>query len=74
MLDYISLLILLFIICIIVYVVLKLSALPGNIAKRRNHPQEEAITVCGWLGLVTGGICWIVAFIWAHTSSTRKEQ
>ena len=32
---------------------LKLAALPGKIADRREHPQTDAIRVTGWLGLLT---------------------
>ena len=46
-----------------------LGSLPGKIARSRNHPQAEAITVCGWLGLLlTGGLLWVVAMVWAYTS------
>ena len=44
-----------------------LGALPGKIARSRAHPQADAITVCGWLGIVTLGLLWPVALIWAYT-------
>ena len=43
-----------------------LGSLPGKIAVKRGHPQADAIRACGWLGLVTLGILWPVAFIWAY--------
>jgi hypothetical protein len=46
-----------------------LGALPGNIARSRAHPQADAINVCGWLGIVTLGLLWPVALIWAYTHS-----
>ena len=45
-----------------------LGALPGKIAKQREHPQQEAINVCGWIGLLTLGLLWPLALIWAYTS------
>ena len=48
-------------------VVAMLGAMPGKIARRRNHPQAEAINVCGWLGIITLGLAWPVAFVWAYT-------
>ena len=39
--------------------------LPGWLAKKRGHPQAEAITWCGVLGLATGGIAWVIALVWA---------
>ncbi len=44
-----------------------LGGLPGKIARERNHPQAEAINVCGWFGLLTLGLFWPVATIWAYT-------
>ena len=44
-----------------------LGGLPGKIARERNHSQAEAINVCGWFGLVTLGLLWPVAVIWAYT-------
>jgi fatty acid desaturase len=41
---------------------------PGKIARDRNHPQAEAISVCGWLGALTLGILAPLAFIWAFTN------
>jgi hypothetical protein len=48
-----------------VVIVVTLGSLPGQIAHKRGHPQAAAITVAGWLGLVTGGVIWPLALIWA---------
>jgi hypothetical protein len=48
-----------------VVIVVTLGSLPGQIAHKRAHPQAAAITVAGWLGLVTGGVIWPLALIWA---------
>lgn len=62
---------------LIILVVLVITALaawamlgmyPGKIARERNHPQAEAISVCGWLGAITLGILSPLAFIWAFTN------
>ena len=44
---------------------LELADMPGNIAKSRNHPQAEAIHILAWLGLLFGGVGWVVAMVWA---------
>jgi hypothetical protein len=49
----------------VVVIVVTLGSLPGQIAHKRGHPQAAAITVAGWLGLVTGGVLWPLALIWA---------
>jgi len=43
----------------------KLGGLPGEIARARRHPQAEAISICGWMGIVTL-VLWPVAMVWAH--------
>ena len=55
-----------------VLLVVVLGGLPGKIARQRNHPQADAIAVCGWLGLVTV-ILWPVALVWAFTRPLRGE-
>ena len=42
-----------------------LAMLPGKIAKKRDHPQTEAVNVAGWLGALTLGLFWPFALIWA---------
>ena len=42
-----------------------LAMLPGKIAKKRDHPQAEAVNVAGWLGALTLGLFWPLALIWA---------
>jgi hypothetical protein len=36
-------------------------------ARDRDHPQAEAIAVCGWWGVITMGLLLPVAWIWAYT-------
>ena len=50
-----------------------IGAAPGRIARERNHPQADAINVCGWLGLITLGIPWIVAMVWAYAKPLPAE-
>ena len=50
-----------------------LGMLPGRIAKNRNHPQAEAINVCGWWGALTLGILTPLAFVWAYTNPRGRD-
>jgi amino acid transporter len=50
----------------IVVAIVALGALPGNIARRRCHPQADAITAAGWIGIASLGILWPIAFVWAY--------
>ena len=45
-----------------------LGMLPGRIARQRNHPQADAINVCGWWGVLTMGLLCPLAYIWAYTN------
>ena len=45
-----------------------LGMLPGRIARTRQHPQAEAIAVCGWWGVLTMGLLLPLAFIWAYST------
>ena len=51
-----------------------LGSLPGKIAVSRRHPQADAIRVAGWLGLLTLGLLFPVALIWAYTKPTTPEE
>lgn len=70
MLYFISLIVLIFIFLLLLYLLIWLCKLPGSIAEMRNHPQQDAINVCSWMGLLTAGVCWIIALIWAYTRPT----
>lgn len=49
-----------------------LGMLPGKIARERNHPQADAISMCGWWGAITLGILSPLAFIWAYTNPSAS--
>lgn len=49
-----------------------LGMLPGKIARDRNHPQADAISVCGWCGAITMGLLSPLAFIWAFTDPAHS--
>lgn len=66
-LDILTLIIMVILIVMVGFIVVKLGALPGSIAQQRNHPQAEAIRVCGWIGILTLGLAWPIALIWAFT-------
>jgi uncharacterized BrkB/YihY/UPF0761 family membrane protein len=64
--KYIALFLLLFAVLVIVVGIIKIHELPGNIAKKRKHPQADAIQVSSLLGLLILPL-WFLAFIWAYT-------
>ncbi|TVS15819.1 MAG: DUF3302 domain-containing protein [Planctomycetaceae bacterium] len=49
-----------------VVLVVWIGSLPARIARRRHHPQVDAINAMSWLGLLlTGGVGWGLALVWA---------
>jgi FtsH-binding integral membrane protein len=48
------------------FVIVFMAMLPGMIAKRRNHPWAQAVTVGGWVTLFLGFVLWPVVLIWAY--------
>ncbi|XIA66279.1 DUF3302 domain-containing protein [Bradyrhizobium sp. TZ2] len=52
------------------YALYRLGGLPGAIARARNHPQADAINICGWLGLLTL-VLWPLALVWAYLRTDR---
>jgi len=58
--------ILVVLILLVIWIYMTLAAIPGNKARERGHPQADAISVLGWIGLLLGLIPWVIALVWAH--------
>ena len=65
-LDIFSLIVIALLLGFVIWLVVFLGNIPGDIARKRNHPQSEAISALGWIGLITMGIGWFVAIVWAY--------
>lgn len=70
-LDIFALIVLFILLAFGIALVVVLGPLPGKIAKQRNHPQADAIQVMGWIGLITLGLLWLIALIWAYTKPSQ---
>ncbi len=68
MLRYVVLAFLIVFALLLLAAVTVIAALPGSIARRKLHPQADAINICGWVGVPTG-ILWCIALVWAHLKS-----
>ena len=64
-LNYLALFLLFFIVISFFYAIIALCDIPYQIAKKRNHPQQDAIQIAGWLSLLTLQILWPLVWIWA---------
>ena len=65
--DWMSVFILLVMPPAAIYLFWILHILPEKAAKRRNHPQKDAIHMLCLLSLVFGGLLWPLAWLWAFT-------
>lgn len=64
-LDYFALGLLFFIAIVLFYGIIAIHDIPYDIAKHRNHPQQDAIHVAGWISLFTLHVMWPFLWIWA---------
>ncbi len=73
-LDIFALIVLIVLFITVIGVWILLGMMPGRIAQDRNHPQAEAINVCGWMGAITMGILSPIAFIWAYIVPAKEGK
>ena len=64
-LDYVALVILIVVLLLVVYGLIAIWGLPYEIAKKRNHPHQDAIGAAIWVSLFTLGVLWPFLWIWA---------
>jgi hypothetical protein len=67
LLDIFALIVLGILIAAVIWMVVMLGPVPGNVAQGRGHPQADAIRVLGWIGIITLGPAWLAALVWAYT-------
>ena len=79
-LDIFALIVMGVLIAVVVWFVVLLGPMPGRIATDRGHPQADAIRVLGWIGVITMGLAWPFALVWAyirpaasHTDALRER-
>ena len=64
-LDYFALCMLIFVALVLFYGVIAIHDIPYEMAKRRNHPHQDAIHYAGWVSLFTLHVLWPFLWIWA---------
>lgn len=65
MLEIFALIVLIVLVAAAIWLVVLVGNLPGNIARAAEHPQAEAISILAWVGLLTLGVGWFIALVWA---------
>jgi len=66
MLEYAALALLIVIVTFIIYLVIYIHDIPYEIAKKRDHPHQDAIHVAGWVSLFLLHTIWPLLWIWAY--------
>ena len=64
-LDYFALFIMIAVFLILVYAAIYIHDIPYELAKKRNHPHQDAIHAGGWVSLFTLHAIWPFLWIWA---------
>lgn len=64
-LNYFALGLLIFVIVTLFYGIIAIHDVPYEIAKKRDHPHQDAIHAAGWVSLFTLHALWPFLWIWA---------
>ena len=72
-LDIFALIVIGILVAVVIWFVVLLGPMPGNIAKQRGHPQADAVNVLGWIGVITLGLAWPIALIWAFIRTGEQQ-
>jgi len=66
-LSWFALAIIILVFLILAYGMIAIHDVPYHMAKKRNHPHQDAIHTAGWVSLFTLHIIWPFLWIWATT-------
>ena len=61
LLDYFALGLQFFVVITLFYAVIAIHDVPYEIAKRRQHPHQDAIHAAGWVSLFTHPAAWMAS-------------
>jgi len=64
-LDYVALAVLICVVLTFIYGIIYIHDIPYEIAKKRNHPHQDAIHTAGWVSLFLMHTIWPFLWIWA---------
>jgi hypothetical protein len=64
-LNYFALFLLLFVVVVLFYGIIAIHDIPHLIAKKRDHPHQDAIYAAGWVSMFTLHALWPFLWIWA---------
>ena len=67
MLEIFALIVLAVLCAAAIWLIVIIGNIPGNMARASQHPQADAISILAWIGLLTMGLGWFIALVWAKT-------
>jgi hypothetical protein len=70
-LDILAWIVLLLLLLSAIAIALVLGALPGYVARRRQHPFAQAVMIAGWISLIFIPL-WPFALVWAYVERPRR--
>ena len=73
-LDIFALVVIAILLALVIWLVVLLGNMPGDIARKRQHPQAEAISALGWIGVITMGLGWFIAIVWAYYIPSEQGE
>ena len=73
-LDIFALVVIAILLAVVIWLVVLLGNMPGDIARKRQHPQAEAISALGWIGIITMGLGWFIAIVWAYYKPSLADE
>jgi hypothetical protein len=65
-LDYVALGVFVVVSIFLIYLVIYIHDIPYEIAKKRDHPHQDAIHIAGWVSLFLMHTIWPFLWIWAY--------
>jgi hypothetical protein len=71
-LDYFALGVLFFVVITMFYAIIGIHDVPYDIARRRQHPHQDAIHAAGWVSLFT--LHALRSFLWIWAMAYRPER
>jgi Protein of unknown function (DUF3302) len=71
-LDAFAFLVFAVILAVLVFGIVSLGKLPGQLARKWGHPQAAAVNAAGWIGVASGGLIWPFALIWAFMVPSKS--
>ena len=72
--DIFAWIVLVVLIAMLVAIFVLIGMLLGMVARKRNHPWAEAVSIGGWVTLIFGFVFWPLVMIWAYVDVPARRE